>query len=124
MPISLFQRARRARREAQMLMVVTQQVHIETQWIWLACRRQERHNRERRERARLRLLMPEANPWTIELTAHILVARNLDHVVGESIIGSPPRKLLRQGSAPKATAHLVKGQANGRGRTFAVAVLK
>jgi len=55
---------RALRRQAQV-------AYLDAQW-------QQRRVREEREGARLRHAMPDANAWTIELTARLLVARDLD----------------------------------------------
>jgi len=73
----LQERARRARRHARVLRVITQEIHAQVQQTCPRLQRRQPERRVWRERARLRPLTPEANMWTIELTAEILVARGL-----------------------------------------------
>jgi hypothetical protein len=53
-------------------------MRIKAKTVSLEAQRQQIRAREQRERLRLRLVMPDTQALTIHLTAHLLVARNLD----------------------------------------------
>jgi hypothetical protein len=74
----LHERARRARRHARVLRVITQEIHAQVQQTCPRFQRRQPERRVQRDRTCLRPLTPEANMWMIELTAEILVARGLD----------------------------------------------
>ena len=74
----LWQWAGHVRRKAQLTYVVAQEMQTAAEQTRQVHRRQQHEIRERRACELLRRLMPGANAWTIELTAQILVARDLD----------------------------------------------
>jgi hypothetical protein len=69
--ISLQQRAWHMRMTAQAMRIRATTAHLAAQRKWVRVR-------EQRERLRLQQAMLEANALSIELTARIMVARNLD----------------------------------------------
>jgi hypothetical protein len=91
--LQLQQRVRRARRKTQLLQIAVQEAQVEARQVCRALQRQRYEGRERRECERLRHLMPEANPWTIELTAQILVARGLDAGLRKAVSTCQPHGL-------------------------------
>jgi hypothetical protein len=74
----LWLRALHARQQAELLRTATLTMQGELRQTILQGRRRQYDRRLRRECMRLRGQMPDANPWTIELTAEVLMARGLD----------------------------------------------
>jgi hypothetical protein len=63
---------------AWQIRLVMQALRIQAQIAYLDAQRQQKRVREERECARLQHAMPDAHAWTIDLTARLLVARDLD----------------------------------------------
>ncbi len=58
--------------------LVMRALRIKAQIAYRDAQQQQRQVREQRECARLQHAMPDAHAWVIELTARLLVARDLD----------------------------------------------
>ena len=76
--LQLQERARRAGWHARVRRVIAPEIHAQVQPTRPRLHGRQPAGRGRRERARLRRLTPEAQRWTMEVTAQILVARGLD----------------------------------------------
>jgi hypothetical protein len=64
--------------EAWQIRVTTRTVRIKAQTAYLEAKRQQMRAREQQECLHLQQAMPDAHAWVIELTAWLLVARDLD----------------------------------------------
>lgn len=63
---------------AWQIRMTTRTMRIKAQSAYLDAQRQQTRTREQRERLRLQRAMPDANAWVLDLTAWLLVARDLD----------------------------------------------